>query len=827
MLKKLFYISLILFLLLGVAGGIFLTWGYYRITRDLPQLSTIEDYKPPAVTKVYAQDGTLIAEFFEEKRYPVKIKDVPKIVSNAFLAAEDANFYTHQGIDYTSILRAIFKNLQAGSARQGGSTITQQVVKNLLLTREKSFERKVKEAILSYRLEKRFSKDEILEIYLNQIYFGNTAYGIKAAASIYFHKELNQITLGEAAMLAGLPKAPSKYSPLENLQVARDRQRYVLNQMVRAGFVSKEEAENARQEKFPIYPAKIDNIYRAPYFVSELRRVLLEDKRWQNLEIDKDGLEIHTTLDTTADNIARSSIRKGLQEVDKRRGWRGPIDHIPRADKELFLKKFHAIEDTFNVGILYPALVTEIIFQRGVARLDLGKISTAIDYKSADWARKKLDKEDRAIWISQDQILHVGDVVEVSLIPEKVDQKNKDNKEKAKEKEFILPAIEKRFQLDQTPSVEGAIVLLDPLSGKVVTVQGGYDYGRSKFNRATQGLRQPGSTFKPVIYLAAVDGYKYTPATIVYDSPHTYRIGDEYWTPGNFDGKFMGPITLRTALEKSRNLISAEIVAGIGVDPIIKYARLLGIESPMGRNLSLSLGSSEVTLLEMTRSYGVFAAKGVLFDSVFIEKIVDRKGIEIYNYENERINNAKQVISQNSAFLMANMMKGVVEHGTGYKVKEIARPVAGKTGTSNDQMDAWFIGYTPQWACGVWVGFDEKKKIGEKETGGVVAAPIWLYLMKDFLNYKDKDALLKLEEEGKSEAERLGITYVPPEPLEALDFSVPDGVDPYWIDKASGLLSSADAPGAIYEYFLRGTEPKRSSAIEEEQTTSYLESDEL
>lgn len=820
MLRKLFWIGLLLFVLCAAAGSVFLTWGYYRITRDLPKLTTIQDYRPQAVSRVFSNDGTPIAEFYDQRRYPIKIAEIPKMVINAFLAAEDANFYQHQGIDYTSILRAMYKNLAAGSARQGGSTITQQVVKNLLLTPERNYERKIKEAILSYRLEKRFSKDEILEIYLNQIYFGNSAYGLKAAAKIYFHKEVHELSLAEAAMLAAMPKAPSQYSPIRNMGPAKRRQKYVLGQMVKAGFIRKNEMDEALAQEIIAHPASQNNFFHAPYYVSEVRRILTEDPRWKGLDIDRDGFEIHTAVDLKADQMSAAALQKGLREVDKRRGWRGPLRSIAGADKEEFHELYSSRPAKFEPGQIYPALVTEVLKDKGVARIDLGNISSAIDYKNVEWARKKLSKNDQAMWITADQMLKAGDVIEVSLIEKAGD-------EKEEKKDFILPGIEKRFKIDQTPEVNGAVVLLDPYSGRVLAVQGGYDYGKSVFNRATQGVRQPGSTFKPVIYLAAIDGYKYSPATIVYDEPRTFRVGTEFWTPGNFDGKFLGPITLRNALEKSRNLISAEILAGIGVDPIINYARKLGIISPLGRNLSLSLGSSEVTLLEITRAYGVFAAKGVLFDSVFVERIVDRDGKEIYNYENEKLSKAQQVISEDSAFVMANMMKGVVESGTGYKIKEIKRPAAGKTGTSNDQMDAWFVGYTPEYACGVWVGFDDKIKIGERETGGVVAAPIWLYFMRDYLNYRDEMLLKKAEEEAHKQAERLGIKYTPPPPVEPLDFVPSPGVEGYWVNKATGVPAEPNSPGAIYDYFPKGTGPNKHIVQSQEGAVTYLESDEL
>jgi penicillin-binding protein 1A len=360
---------------------------------------------------------------------------------------------------------------------------------------------------------------------------------------------------------------------------------------------------------------------------------------------------------------------------------------------------------------------------------------------------------------------------------------------------------------------------------------GGYDYGQSQFNRVTQSLRQPGSSFKPIVYLAALDKFKYTPATIVYDVPRTFRVGDTLWTPANFDEKFLGPITLRTALEKSRNLVSADIVSRIGVDAVIQYARMLGIVSPLGRNLSLSLGAGEVTVLEMTRAYGVLAAKGLLFDSVFVIKIKDRYGNVLYDYEQEKLSKAKQVLDENSAFVLANMMKGVIESGTGYKVKELGRPVAGKTGTSNDQMDAWFIGYTPSWVCGVWVGFDQKKQIGAKETGGVVSAPIFLNFMRSFIEHRSAQESGQLEKEAKEEAERLGITYEPPKVTEQLDFSIPDGVEPFWIWKASGARAQPGVAGAFLEYFVKGTEPEENPVTTSEEgeatASSYLESPDL
>lgn len=793
-------------------------YGYYYFSRDLPDFSNIFDYNPQAVTNVYAADGTLVAEFFDERRYPVPLKEIPLFVRHSFLAAEDASFYEHFGIDPVGILRAVLKNLAKGSARQGASTITQQVIKNVLLTREKSIKRKVKEAILAYRLEQELTKDQILEIYLNQIYFGNGAYGIKAASKTYYHKELDELTLAEAAMLAGLPKAPSRYSPVANYDAARQRQRYVLDQMVRAGFVTREAGRAALHEEIKVYPNSTDKIYYAPYYVTEVRRRFSE--LWEQYDIDSDGLEIHTALDLEADRLAQKAVKKGLREVDKRRGWRGPIATITDSDKQEFMIRFKdRVAKKIKAEELYPAMVTAI---RGTAvDVDLGYHQGSIDLKEAKWATKFLIQNEQDIldeevrWIKPEQEINIGDVIEVSGVFKK-----------DKEQPLAAPELS-GFILDQIPQVEGALVILDPHSGKVVSTIGGYDYTRSQFNRATQGKRQPGSSFKPVIYLAAVDEFGYTPSTVVYDEPRTFKVGTDYWTPANYDRDFLGPITLRTALQKSRNLVSADIISRIGVDAAIRYARKMGIRSPLGRNLSLSLGSSEVSPLEITRAYGVFAARGVLFDSVFVTRVVDREGNIIYSYEDSKLSRAEEVISEKSAFVMANMMKGVVEYGTGYRVKAIGRPVAGKTGTSNDQMDGWFVGYTPEWACGAWVGFDQKKTIGKKETGGQVAAPIWLYFMEEFLNYRDEIKYQQLVEEAKEEASRLGIEHRTPEKLKPLDFPVPEGVDPYLVNKQTGLLTDNSDPRAFTEYFINGTEPRRSHYGQRETEENYWDLPEL
>lgn len=816
MFRKILGFILFLTLACSLIVGFALFGGYNYLTRDLPKFERVEDYRPPAVSQVYSDDGTLVGEFYleEGRRYPIKIEDVPPLVRNAFLASEDASFYTHKGIDPVSIARAIYTNLRKGGAKQGGSTITQQVVKNLLLTPEKKLERKAKEAILSFQLETRLTKDEILQLYLNQIFFGNRAYGIKAAAKHYFRKEVKDLSVAEAALLAGLPKAPSNFSPLTNPQAARGRQHYVLEQMVSANFISRAEADMAIKEDVKVYPAPSQNIFHAPFYVSQVRRIITEN--FPDLEPDVDGLRIETALDIKADEMATKALRIGLREVDKRRGWRGRLASLDASTPSAFYKAFpEARSAALELNVPVPVLVLESPVKsganRGLVKILVGEEEREFNLSDSSWAKKLLASDQSSRMIDPIQEIKAGDVIEVAL-------RSRPSKDKNSEEQVLL--------LDQTPEIEGAIAIQNPFNGEVVAAVGGYDYSRSQFNRATQSLRQPGSAFKPILYLASIDGFKYTPATIVEDSPRTFRAGDQFWTPENFDESFLGNITLRVALEKSRNLVSADIVSKIGVDAVIHYARKLGIESKLGRNLSIALGSSEVTLMELLRAYSVFPAKGVLNETIFIKKIYDRDGKLIFDASAQRVSSAKQVITSVSAFLMSNLLKGVVESGTATGIKPLNRPVAGKTGTSNEEMDTWFIGFTPEWTCGVWVGFDVKRKIGVKETGGRVAAPVFLEFMKNYLNSVDERNFSKLTEESKEEAKHLGINFKSPEKPPPADFAIPEGVEPYWIDKHSGVAATEGDPGAILEFFAEGTGPNRSYS-DLPDASSYLESPDL
>ena len=810
MIRKLLKLSIVFFIFGIFLGGIALTWGYFYFSRDLPSFEKISNYQPDATSFIYSEQGTLLAEVYEERRYMVHLKDVPKNVINAFLAAEDSEFYNHPGIDIFSILRALYANIKAGSVSQGGSTITQQVVKNLLLTREKKLERKIKEALLAFKIERALSKDQILELYLNQIFLGNTAYGIQAAARLYYHKELADLTIAEAAILAGLPKAPSRFSPISSPEDAKRRQRYVLGQMRKSNFISQKEYREALNEKLKFYRAVRHTVYNAPYYVAEVKYRFKE--RWPQYNLERDGLKVFTALNDDAEYYSKQAVHKGLREVDKRRGWRGPIENLDSSSdlRSLFIDKYRKqISFNLKTNKPYPALVTNV--KGTTVTLDLGYFNGKIDLKKSQWARKFLNSQDKVSWIKPESLIKQGSIVEVGITKELDFEKF--DKIKLIEQNPQTELVD--LELDQTPIIQAAFTIINPHNGKVLTTIGGYDYYQSEFNRVTQSLRQPGSAFKPIVYLTAIDAFSYTPTTIVYDEPRSFRVGKDFWTPRNFDGKYMGAITLRDALERSRNTVSADIIARIGVDPVLRYAKSMGIESTLGRNLSLSLGSGEVTPLEITRAYGVMPAKGVFNKSIFITKIIDRFENVIYDYKQEALKNSRQVVNEKTAFVMSNLMKGVVESGTGWRIKELKRPAAGKTGTSNEQMDGWFVGFTPDYVAGAWVGFDTKIKIGEKETGGAVAAPIWLYALRDFLNSQEEQEIKKLSEIAKKESLELGIEYIEPKKPESKDFTAPEGVESYWIDKRTGNPSEKGAPGAILEYFLPNTyKPTRQDSAE-------------
>ena len=768
---------------------------YIRITRDLPQIEKLSDYRPKAVTSIVAEDGDLLAEIYDERRYPLHFNEIPQVVKNAFLAAEDASFYSHPGIDMLSIVRAFWVNLRSHKAKQGASTITQQIVKSLLLTPERTYERKAKEAVLSYRLEKALTKDEIFSIYLNEIFLGSGAYGVKAAARVHFHKELSNISIAEAAFLAGLPQKPTLLSRPEHREEAIGRQHYALSQMSENKMITKEEYEAAKAEQIKIYPPEEQNVYAAPYYAGHAIKVLNElfEKRVLgdkagSTSTNPGGLVVQTAADVKASEMAARALRHGVRDLDKRRGWRGAIGniydtHMRSGDEtELSYIRVKSVGD-LAFDAIYPAVIRKLDAKSGIAEIELGVFVGKVELAKAQWARTFLTKDDKRIGVRPESVLKLGDIIEVSLTEEAEAEKSKQTKNGLS------------FKLDQTPVVEGALVLSNALTGEVRAIIGGYDYKKSIFNRATQGLLQPGSAFKPFIYLAAIEHLNLAPNSIVPDEPISMIAGDgKIWAPQNFDEKFLGPITLRTALQRSRNVVSVYLLRRVGVERGIASARKLGITTPIGANMSIALGTAEVHLIELVRAYGAFAAEGWLADSLVIKSIKDRDGNLLYSQMPHQV----KVIKDEDAFIMANMMKGVVERGTAQAVKVLNRPVAGKTGTTNDHMDAWFIGYTPEWVAGSWVGFDEKHPLGRPETGGRAAAPIFVELMQEFLADKP-----------------------------VIDFNIPDGVIPVPINLTTGTPVSPDTPGAFTEYFKLGTEPASEERSHTQSPQDYLSNDEF
>ncbi len=760
--RKFFKALKILFLLLftGILlAALGLVGAYFYFSRDLPEISSLEDYRPPIITTFYSDDGRPIAEFYTERRIVIPLSEIPKHLIHAFVAAEDARFYQHQGVDLASIVRAFFKNLEAGSIVQGGSTITQQVTKSFLLSPERSYSRKFKEAILAYRLDKRFSKEQILYLYLNQIYLGYGAYGVEAAAQNYFGRRAKDLSLAQSAMLAGLPQAPSRYSPFKHPERAKKRQVYVLNRMVEEKFISKAEASQAIHEKLDIHPRA--NLFKqtAPDYTEHVRRQLLEMFGKQKLYAE--GLQVHTCVNIEMQEMARRAVENGLRKIDKRQGYRGPITHLSSERIEAFSQEIQKKRERSPIAEnrIIEGVVIEVDDAAGRVTVRLGNERGVMTLSDMKWARKPNPE----LGYGEARILRPGEAVAVGdVIWVRVKKKDSGSSSWS-------------LALEQQPEVQSALICMEAQTGEVKAMVGGRDFSASQFNRATQSRRQPGSAFKPIIYAAALDK-GYTPATVIMDSPIVFEdtLRDSIWKPDNYDNTFHGPTLFREGLIHSRNVVTVKILNDIGIQYAIEYAQRLGITSPLDRNLSLALGSSGVSLLELIQAYSVFANQGMLVSPCFIKRVVDRDGNVVYEHHPDQ----KRVIEESTAYIITHLMEEVVNYGTGRRVRKLNRPVAGKTGTTNDLYDAWFMGYTPDLMAGVWVGFDDEKSLGKGETGSRAASPIWLEFMQRAL-------------EGKPVKE----------------FQAPDSVVFAKINTKTGLLPISEAEDAIFECFKEGTEP--------------------
>ncbi|MGE3537625.1 MAG: penicillin-binding protein 1A [Candidatus Tectimicrobiota bacterium] len=731
---------------------------YQKFAADLPQVSELENYQPSLITKVYDRYGEPIADFFIEKRILVPLNDIPLHVRQATIAAEDRRFYSHGGVDIWGILRALWVNVQAGGTREGASTITQQVARTLFLNRERTMARKIREAILAQRIEQHYSKDQILEMYLNQIFYGHNAYGIEAAAQLYFGKAVRDLTVSEGALIAGLPPAPNSYSPLKNFSRSLQRRTHVLNRMIEAGYLTPEQAQEAQRETIALNP-KPTRVHKAFYFVEYVRQYL--EEHYGPTALYRGGFSVETTLDMRLQGLAEQALQKGLVDLDKRHGvYRGPSRVLPlTGDASSDARLVEAVttpEDgdwTVHEGERLPGVVLTVRESGALVAIKNNRgVLPPSGYAWVSQIDPELQPELRR------RLLRRGDVVQVRVT--RVDSTGKP------------PTL----SLEQEPFLQGALLATDVGSGHVLAMVGGYDFNKSQFNRAVQALRQPGSSFKPFIYAAGLEE-GLTPASMLSDSPLTEDIaGAPKWRPGNYDGKFHGPMTMRAALTHSRNLPTVRILEKVGLATTCATARRLGITSRLACHPTMALGALEVTLLEMTAAFGTFANSGIYNEPLVITKIVNSKGKVLL----ERFQEARQATSPEVAYLMTSMMESVITHGTARSLRALERPAAGKTGTTNDFHDAWFLGYTPELVAGVWVGYDDRSPLEEGETGGKIAAPIWLDFMKEAL--KDRP-----------------IT----------DFPIPPGVRFVRLDSRGSNTPSAVSfdDTALFEVFVEGSQP--------------------
>lgn len=869
--KKLITVGIGAFFLFIVAVALFLVY----VSSTLPKLVTVEDYEPLVVSEVFDRNNQKIGEYFRERRTVVPYSKIPKKLVEAYISAEDSSFFTHGGVNFLAIGRAFVANLKAGRTVQGGSTITQQTAKTLLLSSEKTYIRKVKDILLAYKMEDNLSKQDILYLYLNQIYLGQGAYGVAEAAKVYFRKNLDQLTIGEMAMLAGLPQAPSRYSPVYQPARAKERQIYVLHRMAHEGYITSEEAKKFVDDPITVYIRK-DYTEDAPYFLETVRQYLV--KTLGEDQVLNKGLKIYTSLDIELQKKAQLDVQNGLRELDKRQGYRGApknltdakdvADLLLKTRNELLDQKFEKrvigrdgktdepgalslekkpgeknIPDYIAPNQIVDGIVIKVDDALGLVQVRFAESKGLIDLETMAWARKPDPQQNNFnapdIKIPS-EALKPGDVIKVKVVGETFSSSRLNEllvkKKKALGKNYVAPELPDfkqfaRVELEQDPLVEGSLISFGVNSKHVLALVGGYDFQKSEFNRALQAARQSGSSFKPIVYAAGLDA-GYAPNSILMDAPVVFEEAadggegqanvDEVkkWKPGNYESKFSGDTLFRNALIKSKNIPTIKILEKVGVNTAATYARRLGIFSPLNMDLSLALGTSGITLYEMTKVYATFANLGQRFKPIFILYVKNQAGQNLLEnvsldskFENElkQINDkfaaerelnlpilhgtdeaAKkkllplyfddpdQLISPQTAYLMNSILSGVVAEpgGTGGAARSIGRPLAGKTGTTNGYYDAWFIGYAPQIATGVWVGFDDEKTLGRGETGGRAALPIWINYMQAAL----KDIPIK-------------------------PFDVPHGIVFASIDNETGKLASPSSKTVVRQAFLEGTEP--------------------
>ena len=747
------------------------TGGYFYFSSNLPELNKLSAYQPPLVSRIYNTDGELVAEFADEHRILTPFEDIPEQLRSAFLAAEDQQFYEHPGINPARILSAALANLRAGHAVQGGSTITQQVAKNFLLTSEKKLSRKIREAILSYRIEQSFTKDEILYLYLNHIYLGRGSYGVASAAWRYFGKRLDELTLSECAMLAGLPKAPSSYAPHLNPERAKKRRNTILYLMDRSGFAKADAVKLALEEEISVAPLQQNSLTDA--YGNEVHSQLVQKFGLNTLR--KQGMTIIIPYSAKTERQAVQAVRKGILDVEQRQLYRTPIHHQPEAWPELLDKwaqerpdQEGAEERPLADDQTVRALVEEVL-PNGDLKVNDGRDQWLISRPKWEW--KPLPeilpedfKKRPLTWIAGDEVMLQGDG-------------------------------KGGVRLTQQPSIESALYSIDLNHGTVLARVGGFDYRFGDFDRASQAVRQPGSSFKPLLYATALE-QGFTPATIIMDTPVVFdsNSSDNFWRPENYKNKFAGPVTLRDALEHSRNLASIKLLQNIGIDTFTNKLRDFPFNHDFPRQLALSLGATEAPLEQLTEAYIPLASSGKKWKPVSIQQVQDRTGKSLHRSVaghrcqtchvnpvlsvGEGMRPAEPILDTGNSFLITNIMKGVIDRGTGRRARALGRPAAGKTGTTNNQVDAWFIGYTPQILTGVWTGRDSPTPMGKSETGSRAALPTWLAFMQDAHTGKEIES-----------------------------FTPPEGIEWALIDRKTGKLANAETEQTLLEAFKEGTAP--------------------
>jgi penicillin-binding protein 1A len=771
-----FGIGTVLFLI--VAAGI--AWYIGDVSKDLPDYEVLNSYEPPVTTRVHASSGELMAEYARERRLFLPIQAIPDRVKAAFLSAEDKNFYHHPGVDPAGLARAVVNNIRTGG-RQGASTITQQVAKNFLLSSDQTYERKIKEAILSFRIEQAYSKDRILELYLNEIFFGLNSYGIAGAALTYFNKSVNELTIAETAYLAALPKAPNNYHPFRHTERAVERRNWVIDRMIENGYVRADDGADAKAQPLGVTPRKTGSyLFASEYFAEEVRRELIG--RYGNDALYEGGLSVRTTLDPRLQAIARKALQKGLISYDERRGFRGPVERIDiSGDWGVPLAEVDPLRDVpewqLAVVLSASADAVEVGLRPGrevSGKVEDERVTGTILADNMKWAfRLNLPGEKASNVKSAADVLNPGDVVYVQQLEQDGAQ--------------VL-------RLRQPPQVQGALVAMDPHTGRVLAMVGGFSFAQSEFNRATQAQRQPGSAFKPFVYAAALDN-GYTPASVVLDAPIEIVSGGELWKPKNYGGGSAGPSTLRLGIERSRNLMTVRLAQDMGMNLVAEYAERFGVYDDMLPVLAMSLGSGETTVMRMASAYSVLANGGKQIKPSLIDRIQDRYGKTIFKHEErscdaciatawlsqeepEVVDTREQVLDPMTAYQITSMMEGVVTRGTAASKINLDRPTAGKTGTTNEEKDAWFMGYTADLVAGVFIGFDNPTPMGRGSTGGALAAPVFNEFMQGAL-------------EGTRPA----------------DFRVPQGMKLIAINRKTGMRAFEGEGDVIMEAFKPGTGP--------------------